>query len=172
MKYYYFVIPSLIVLINVPNVVGEDTLKIDTILDHDFDTHYNFPKQTQLDLTGNHDMCPSNDCKMIYDKSVEEFIGTGITLNAEPNKMTVNGWFKLKGAEDKWIIGLLFKCEPIDIEKNAKLGTTKYVCNGGSGSFLPEDESLGAYNYDFSASFELPSRHFILNGTNTATTGG
>jgi len=169
-KYYYFIITFLIALINIPSAFGEDRLKIDTILTHDFDTYYNFPKQTPLILTGNHDICPSNNCKMIFDKYVDAFIGTGVTLNVEPNKMTLNGYLKLKGAEDKGIMGLLFKCEPIDIEKNAKLGTTEYVCPKGSGSFLPEDESLGAYNYDFSASFELPSRHFIFKGTNTGTT--
>ena len=171
MKYYYFVIASLIVLINVPNAFGEDTLKIDTILSHDFDNYYNFPKQTPLVLTGNHDMCPGNDCKMIFDKYVDAYIGTGITLNVEPNNMTLNVYFKLKGSgEDKWIIGLLFKCEPIDIEKNAKVGTTKYVCNRDSGWFIPEEREI-QYNYDYSASFELPSRHFIFNGTNTGTIG-
>ncbi len=49
---------------------------------------------------------------------------------------------------------------------------TRHVCDDGSGSFMPEDISLGDYNYDFTASFELPSRHFIFNGTSTGTTGG
>jgi len=169
MKYYFFII-VLSLLTIFPKVLAEDTLKIDTILTHDFDTYYEFPKQTQLILSGNHDMCPSNDCKMIYDKYVEEFIGSGLILNVEPNKMTLNGYFKLAGGEYKGIMGLLFKCEPIDTGTNAELGTTKYVCYEGSGSFLPEDELLGSYNYDFTASFELPSRHFMFNATNTGTT--
>jgi len=159
---------SVIPMLLVNFVYAEDTLKIDTILKHDFDTYYNFPKQTQLILSGNHDICSSNDCKMIYDKHVEAFIDSGVILNMEPNKMTLNGYFKLAGDEDKGIIGLLFQCEP-DTETNAELGTTKYVCLEGSGSFLPEDELLGAYNYDFTASFELPSRQFMFNGTNTGT---
>src|SRR5687768_5984663 len=134
MRKYYFVISILVILINTPNVFAEDTLKIDTTLTHDFDNYYNFPKQTELILTGNHDMCPSNDCKLVFDKYVDAFIGTGITLEVDPSKMILNGYFKLTGSgEDKWILGLLFKCEPIDMEKNAKMGTTMYVCNEGSG---------------------------------------
>ena len=98
MKFYYvFVIVVLIFLINIPNALAEDTLKIDTILRHDFNTFYNFPKQTPLILSGNHDMCPNDDCKMIFDKYVDAFIGTGVTLNAKPNNMTLNGYLKLTG---------------------------------------------------------------------------
>ena len=131
----------------------------------------------QLGLLANfyHEMCPSNNCKIIFDKYVDEFIGSGVVLTTEPNKnkMTLNGYFRLTGGEDDkciCIIGLLFECET-HTETNEKLGTTKYVC-GGSGSFIPEDESKGAYNYDYTASFELPSKHFIFNGTSTGTTGG
>jgi len=42
-------------------------------------------------------MCPKNDCKMIFDKYVDAFIGTGVTLNAKPNNMTLNGYLKLTG---------------------------------------------------------------------------
>jgi hypothetical protein len=155
------------------SVHAEDTLKIDTKLIHDFDNYYNFPKETDLTLTGNHEMCPNNDCKMIFDRYVDAFIGTGITLHVENDQMTLNGYFKLTGSgQDKWIIGLLFQCDQPNIIKNAETGTTKYFCDKGNGSFLPEDESLGAYNYDYSALFELPSRKFILNGTSTGTSGG
>lgn len=84
--YYFFVIVVLIFLANIPNVLAEDTLKIDTILRHDFNTVYNLPKQTPLILLGNHDICPNNDCKMIFDKYVNESNETGVTLNAESNK--------------------------------------------------------------------------------------
>jgi len=63
MKYSYFVaIAFLISIVSIPNVFAEGTLKIDTMLEHDFDNYYNFPKQTPLILSGNHDICPSNDC--------------------------------------------------------------------------------------------------------------
>ena len=172
MKFYYvFVIVVLIFLINIPNALAEDTLKIDTILRHDFNTFYNFPKQTPLILSGNHDMCPNDDCKMIFDKYSDESTGTGVTLTAEPNKMTLNGYLKLTGSgEDKWIVELFFTCNPINIEKNPKLGTTKYICPEGDGNFVPENEQLGLFDYYFTASFELPSRHFIFNGIYTGTT--
>jgi hypothetical protein len=169
-KYYYFIIAFVVALINVPNAFAEDTLKIDTILDHDFDTYYNFPKQTPLILTGNHDMCPSNDCKMIYDKSVDDYGFGGVTLNVEPNKMTMNGFFKLTGSGYKGILGLTFQCESIDT-KTTDVGTTKHVCNGSNGDITPvNEESCCAYYFDFTASFELPSRHFMLNATHTGTT--
>jgi len=172
------VISIFLFLVNIPNAFAEDTLQIDTKLKHspdNIDNYYTFPKQTQLILSGNHEMCPSNNCKIIFDKYVDEFIGSGVVLTTEPNKnkMTLNGYFRLTGGEDDkciCIIGLLFECET-HTETNEKLGTTKYVC-GGSGSFIPEDESKGAYNYDYTASFELPSKHFIFNGTSTGTTGG
>lgn len=172
MKFYYFsVIVVLIFLINIPNVLAEDTLKIDTILRHDFNTVYNLPKQTPLILLGNHDMCPNNDCKMIFDKYGNESNETGVTLNAEPNNMTLNGYLKFTGSgEDKGIVELFFTCNPINIEKNPKPGTTKYICPQGDGNFVPENEQLGLYDYHFTASFELPSRHFIFNGIYTGTT--
>ena len=172
---YYFGITFVIFLMNIPNAFAEDTLQIDTKLKHspdDIDNYYTFPKQTQLILSGNHEMCPSNNCKIIFDKYVDKFIGSGVVLTTEPNKMNLHGYFRLTGGEDKCIciIGLLFECDT-HTETNSKLGTTRYVCEG-SGSFMPEDISLGDYNYDFTASFELPSKHFIFNGTNTRTTGG
>jgi len=171
MKYYcVFCIAFLVFLINIPNVFAEDTLKIDSILTHDFDTYYNFPKQTPLILSGNHEVCPGNDCKMIYDKSVDDYGFGGVVLNVEPNKMTMNGFFKLTGSGYKGIMGLTFQCEPIDT-KTTDVGTTKYVCNGSNGNITPvNEESCCAYSYDFTASFELPSRHFIFNGTHTGTT--
>jgi len=173
MKYsYFFGILFLLSIIGFPNVFAEDTLKIDTILKHDFDTYYKFPKQTELILSGNHDMCPKNDCKMVFDKYVDAYIGTGVTLNALPNNMTMNGYLKLTGSgKDNSIMGLTFKCEPINVEENAKLGTTKYICPKGSGWIIPENKDV-EYDYDYSASFELPSGHFILNGTNSGTSGG
>jgi hypothetical protein len=174
MKYnYIFTITFLISISSISSVYADDTLKLDTTLEHDFNNYYNFPKETELTLTGDHEMCPSNDCKMIFDRHVDAFIGTGITLNVENDQMTLNGYFKLTGSgEDKGIIGLLFRCEQSEVRENAESGTTKYICPKGSGSFLPEDESLGAYDYDYSASFELPSSHFIFNGTSTGTNGG
>lgn len=96
-------------------------LKIDSILTHDFDTYYNFPKQTPLILSGNHEICLSNDCKMIYDKSVDDYGCGGVTLNVESNKMILNGFFKLTGSGYKGILGLTFQCEPIDT-KNHRCG--------------------------------------------------
>lgn len=100
-------------------------------------------------------MCPSNDCKIIYDKSDDEYGFGGVTLKVEPNKMTINGFFKLTGSGHKGVIGLTFQCEPIDT-KTTDGETTKYVCNGGSGNITPVDEvSCCPYYYDFTASFEL-----------------
>jgi hypothetical protein len=172
MKYYYiFGIILLLTIIGIPAVFAEDTLKIDTILKHDFDNYYNFPKQTPLILSGNHDMCPSNDCKMIFDKAVDDYMDGGVTLKLEPNKMTVNGYLKLAGSGyGPAIISTLFECESINVEKNTKLGTTKYICPEGSGWFIPAENQDIQYNYDYSASFELPSGHFTLNGTNRGNT--
>ncbi len=171
MRYaYVFGIASLVFLINIPNVFAEDTFKIDSILTHDFDTYYNFPKQTPLILSGNHEMCLSNDCKMIYDKPVDDYGFGGVTSNVESNKMILNGFFKLTGSGYKGILGLTFQCESIDT-KTTDVGTTKYVCNGSNGNITPVDEqNCCAYYYDFTALFELPLRHFMLNATHTGTT--
>jgi len=180
LKNYYhfgFGITFLIALINIPIAFGqedvEDTLKIDTILKQGVETYYVFPKQTPLTLTGEQEMCPSNNCKMIFDKSIEDFGSDGISLSLVPenNTMNVFGYLKLKGGADKGVLDIGFECDISNIEKNAKLGTTKYVCSDASGWFIPEDIDK-QYNYDYSASFELPSRHFILNGTSTGVLRG
>jgi hypothetical protein len=172
MKFYYvFIIAVVILLFNIHSILAYDTLKIDTILRHDSNTVYNFPKQIPLILSGNHDMCPKKDCKLILDNYVHESTGDGVTLNAEPNNMTLNGYIKLTGSgNDKGILDLLFTCNAINTEKNPKLGTTTYICHEGDGNFVPENEQLGVFDYVFTASFELPSGHFVFNGTYTGTT--
>ena len=153
----------LICLINLPNVFAQGSLKMDLILEHDFNNYYNFPQDTNLYFEGNNDICPINKCVMMYDEG--DFMAP--TFRVEDNNMTLNGAFRLEGSRDAGIMDFVFTCEPNEIQENPGIGTTKYTCNGGSGSFIPERKAL--CNYDFSASFDLPSRHFVFNGTNTGT---
>lgn len=150
-------------MINLPNVFAQGSLKIDIILEHDFNNYYDFPQETNLYFEGNNDICPINKCVMMHDK--EDLMAP--TFHVENIKMTLNGAFRLEGGRDVGQMEFDFTCEPNQVQKNPSIGTTKYTCSGGSGSFIPEKNAL--YNYDFSASFDLPSRHFVFNGTNTGT---
>jgi hypothetical protein len=60
-------------------------------------------------------------------------------------------------------VDLFFMCTFDDIQENLKNGTTKYPCSDQYATGVTRTFNHTAYPYIFSASFELPSRHFVLN---------
>lgn len=61
-----------------PNVFAQGSLKMDLILEHDFNNYYNFPQDTNLYFEGNNDICPINKCVMMYDEGIVLLIVVGM----------------------------------------------------------------------------------------------
>jgi hypothetical protein len=132
---------------------------------------YLIPESYELNLSGSTLVCPSNDC-------VTEFERLAFTLDVEGDFMDLIGDFKLvdnksngqlspKAKNLTEQMSLQFPCELSDIQKDTKNGITKYICSDkleDIGNIFRKYNST-QYLYKFTASFELPSRHYTLNAT-------
>lgn len=156
------------------------TITIDGILEEPIANNYGIPKDL-FKISNNSKICPSNQCKIIPPPGPALHpSGMFLGLNEEGNLMLLMGFFRLqdditnghftpkkqKLVED---VSLSFMCTFDDIQENVKNGTTKYLCSHGSTYGITRDFNNTDYPYTFSASFELPSRHFVLNATESAT---
>ena len=57
-------------------------------------------------------------------------------------------------------------CKIGDIQENLKNGTTKYLCNNDSwNAYFHRVFNDTSYNYRTNMTFELPSRHLMVQGT-------
>jgi hypothetical protein len=136
---------------------------------------YDFPKGGLFELSNNNTVCPSNQCKLIPNTKVTS-TPSGMYLASNENGMMLTGFYRLQDnitnahfthKKQKLVEGVdfMFSCVFDDIQENLKNGTTKYLCSDKSTLFGAATRSFNNtnYPYNFSASFELPSRHFVLN---------
>ena len=166
----------LVLSLNVNAYAG--TIRIEGILDEPdrITETYDFPEDGIFEISNDSKICPSNECKLIPNNKITSSpTGMFLAFSEEGNAMTLGGYYRLqdditnnhftpkkqKLVED---VNFLFLCTFDDIQENLENGTTKYLCSdeyaifGANRSF-----NNTAYPYIFSASFELPSRHFVLN---------
>ena len=132
---------------------------------------YIIPGNYNLNLSGSTLVCPSNDCET-------EFKHLAFTLDEKGEFMDLIGDFKLidnksngqLSPKEKNLVeqmSLQFPCQLSSIQKDAENGITKYICSDkveDDGNIFRKYNST-QYRYKFTASFELPSRHYILNAT-------
>ena len=153
----------------------KDTFNIDVVLSktESFlkDAMYKFPDNYQLDLSNSSIVCPSNDCKTAI-KLIT------FTLDEESSVMAAIGNFNLVDdisnghltpKKQKLIEQMFidFGCKLSDIQEDIKKKTTKYICSPPNTQDLKITRNFNSthYFYIFNASFELPSRHLVLNAT-------
>jgi hypothetical protein len=132
---------------------------------------YIIPENYELNMSGSTLVCPSNHCET-------EFKNLGVIVDEEGNFMDLTGDFKLidnkiNGQLDPEAKNLTeqmssqFPCQLYDIQKGTSNRTTKYICSDKAedmGSIFRKYNST-QYRYTFTASFELPSKHYTLNAT-------
>lgn len=154
------------------------TIRVEGTLEEDVNSYY-LPKDGIFVISDNNDVCPSNQCKLIPKNlgCSSSPSGMFITFSEEGNSKSMagcyrlqdditNGHFTPKKQELVEGVHFYFRCSFDDIQEDLKNGTAKYICSdeyalsGASRTFNNTD-----YPYTFSASFELPSRHFVLNAT-------
>jgi hypothetical protein len=58
-----------------------------------------------------------------------------------------------------------FQCNFQDIKEDTAKKTSKYICSDPQDGSIRRNFNDTTYPYKFTATFELPSRHLILNAT-------
>jgi len=58
-----------------------------------------------------------------------------------------------------------FTCSYQDIQEDLAKKTTKYICSEPQDGSIRRNFNDTTYPYTFTATFELPSRHLVLNAT-------
>jgi hypothetical protein len=162
-------------------IEGAGTLRIEGIMVESFliPGFYYFPKDVIFEINNSKTICPSNQCKFIDDMErdrihllfTEDYMLLSGNYRLQDN--ITNGHFTPKKQKLVENMGFHSLCYFDDIQEDLKNGTTKYICSGKYDEF--KGTAMGAhavrnfnkawYPYTFSASFELPSRHFVLNAT-------
>jgi hypothetical protein len=173
---YSFLVTSVLVLSLSANAYA-GTIRIEGILEESdkISKTYDFPKHGIFEISNNNKVCPSNQCKLIPNTKVTS-TPSGMFLASNGDSMMLTGFYRLQDditnghfthKKQKLVEGIdfMFSCVFDDIQENLKNGTTKYLCSDKSTLFGGAARSFNNtnYPYTFSASFELPSRHFVLN---------
>ena len=183
-----FALVGLIVLLslNQGSVFGlgspNDTFKIDTVLSKNPISYadagtYKFTKGSQLELSNSDIVCPSNNCKTTLKD--EGFTSSPILSVSEESGRTLiafgdfsliddksNGQLSPKKQKLVEEMSINFGCTYNDIQEDTKNKTTKYICSEPDNILsLTRKFNSTTYNYIYTASFELPSRHLVLNAT-------
>jgi hypothetical protein len=160
---------------NIPNVFAGDAFNIDANLSktqsifktNDTDMWYEFPDNYQFDLSNSTLVCPSNECKTILDVSsilVSDMVmGIHGSLTLVDDK--TNGHFDPKKQNLIESMGFSFSCKYQDIQEDPVKKTTKYICSELDNGSITRTYNDTTYPYKFTATFELPSKHLVLNAT-------
>ena len=132
---------------------------------------YKFPDNYQLDLSNSSIVCPSNDCKteiklitITLDENSSTLVGLGDFSLVDDIS---NGHLTPKKQKLVEQIFIDFGCKLSDIQEDTKKKTANYICSAPNSQDLKITRKFNStyYPYTFNASFELPSRHLVLNAT-------
>ena len=162
---YCAIFGTLVVLVTVSlnSVIASqrfDTFLIDTQLS---------VNNYSIELGNESRICPSNDCKIIvanwfFDREGSlkstHLLYINVDFRLHDNK--TNGHLTPKKQELVEQMSLEVFCPIQDIEENGT--TTKYICHDSSIASFFNGFNHTSYNYNANMTFELPSRHLIVQG--------
>lgn len=168
------------VIINIPNVFAGDTFNVDVNLSkgtpsplktssEDHSVWYELINNDQLDVSNSSNVCPSNDCKMTAyaDRMIfissDNYMSLAGKFNLEDDKS--NGQYTPKKKNLIEQMDFEFTCNYQDIQENLTKKTTKYICSEPQDGYIKRLFNETTYPYTFTAFFELPSRHLVINAT-------
>ena len=160
-------------------IPGGDTINVNTKLwrydtifkPAEYESYSAFPVNRLLDLSSSSIVCPSNQCKITEDEMI---------FNTDDNdgSMSLHGDFNLVDDKSNGNLGpkkqnlvekmkIAFGCKYQDIQEDPVKDTTKYICSEPKNTYAYIERTFNdtLYPYSFTATFELPSRHLILNAT-------
>jgi hypothetical protein len=179
MNWYIFVIAILVVVSSGLNsyVFGSESFQIDTILKEGLKVgskvHYHFPIPTDntFNPSNSKAVCPSNDCVVKFNSPYDLLL----SVDENSSYMSLQGYFRLQDNQTNGHftpkkqnfvenMQIWFGCGFNDIIEVH--GSTKYTCSvEDTGGIIARIFNSTISNYDYSASFELPSMHYVLNAT-------
>lgn len=180
MKYYYHFVFLFLIIINIPNVFAGDSFNVDVNLSkgepspiktssEDNSVWYELIDNNQLDVSNSSLVCPSNECKMTgyADRMIfissDNYMALAGKFNLEDDKS--NGQYTPKKKDLVEQMNFDFTCNYQDIQENLTKKTTKYICSEPQDGSITRLFNDTRYPYTFTATFELPSRHLVINAT-------
>jgi len=135
----------------------------------DHSVWYELVDNNQLDVSSSSIVCPSNECKMTSYADRMIFISSDdyMALAGKFNLVddNTNGQFNPKKQKLIEQMDFDFTCKYQDIQEDAAKKTTKYICSEPQDGSIRRMFNDTTYPYTFTATFELPSRHLVLNAT-------
>jgi len=180
MNHFYAIIILFLIVISVPSVFAGNTFNVDVKLSkgssspiktssEDHSVWYELIDNNQLGVSNSSLVCPSNDCKMTAyaDRMIfissDNYMSLAGKFNLEDDKS--NGHFTPKKKNLVEQMDFEFTCNYQDIQENLTKKTTKYICSDPQDGYIRRLFNDTTYPYTFTASFELPSRHLLINAT-------
>ena len=153
-----------------PSAFSKDTFNIDAkLLEYELfgDLAGKFPENYELDLSNSSIVCPSNDCKAV----IKDF---SVIVNEDSSSLTATGEFNivddgsnghLTPKKRNLVEQSLFRytCGLSDIQEDIVKKTTKYICAEPQVDDILRNFNNTHYPYTVTSSFELPSRHLVIN---------
>lgn len=135
----------------------------------DHSVWYELVDNNQLDVSNSSVVCPSNECKMTSYAARMIFISSDdyMALAGKFNLVDDNSNGQFNPKKQKLIeqMDFDFTCNYQDIQEDAAKKTTKYVCSEPQDGSIRRTYYDTTYPYKFTATFELPSRHLVINAT-------
>jgi hypothetical protein len=130
---------------------------------------YDFPDNYQFDVSNSSIVCPSNQCRTT-DTSDTMLIISGDNYMALAGKFNLvddksNGHYTPKKQKLIEQMYFDFTCNYQDIQEDLAKKTTKYICSDPQDGSIRRNFNDTTYPYKFTATFELPSRHLVINAT-------
>jgi hypothetical protein len=123
----------------------------------------------QFDVSNSSIVCPSNQCKIMSyaDKMLFITMDNGMALagNFKLIDDKSNGHLNPKKQQLIEQMNFDFNCNYQDIQEDLAKKTTKYICSDPQDGSIRRNFNDTTYPYTFTATFELPSRHLVLNAT-------
>ena len=130
---------------------------------------YKFPNNNHLDLSNSSIVCPSNQCKseITPDNTMLLVSDRVMTLGGDLQLVDDKSNGHLTPKKQKLIeqMNLNFFCKYQDIQEDIAKKTTKYICSEPQDGSIRRNFNDTTHPYTFTATFELPSRHLVLNAT-------
>lgn len=130
---------------------------------------YELVDNNQLDVSNSSIVCPSNECKMTSyaDRMIfisgDDYMALAGNFNLVDDKS--NGHLTPKKQKLIEQMNFDFQCKFQDIKEDTAKKTSKYICSDPQEGSIRRNFNDTTYPYKFTATFELPSRHLILNAT-------
>ena len=139
--------------------------------DSDDSVWYELPDKGNyhFDVSNSSIVCPSTQCKITSyaDKMLFITDDTGMALAGGFNLVDYKSNGHLTPKKQKLIeqMNFDFICTYQDIQEDLAKKTTKYICSDPQDGSIRRNFNDTTYPYTFTATFELPSRHLVLNAT-------